>query len=299
LGLLKRVESGIERVVGGVFGRSFRGHVDPGELAVKLVKEMEDQKRTSFSRAYLPNKFVVYLRADDRAHFRHYERSLAEELADHVTQHCRATSCHMVGPARVSFETDDRLKRGQFGISAEPQESSEGDGEDLRVRPQEAPPIAWEPSPDEHEPPPVGSPPVPAFVPPAGPPAPTGPSPSPRRPPQAAPATAGDTQSIPREVAAEMGLARQTVVLVEGSRRREFEQGRVVLGRGRKVDYQLDDPNVSRRHAIIYFEGGRLFLKDLGSTNGTLLNGKPVTSGPLAPGDVITLGGSDIRVETG
>jgi pSer/pThr/pTyr-binding forkhead associated (FHA) protein len=96
-----------------------------------------------------------------------------------------------------------------------------------------------------------------------------------------------------------MGLARQTLVLQLHGRRVEFEKGRVVLGRGRQVDLQLEDPNVSRRHAVIYWENGRLFVKDLGSTNGTLLNGRPVKSGPLSRGDVISVGGNEIRVETG
>jgi pSer/pThr/pTyr-binding forkhead associated (FHA) protein len=117
--------------------------------------------------------------------------------------------------------------------------------------------------------------------------------------PLAAPPGGLETQSIPPGMAEQMDLARQTIVLVLGSQRREFEKGRVVLGRGRQADFQLDDPNVSRRHAAVYWENGRLFLKDLGSTNGTLLNGRPVTAGPLSRGDVITLGGSEIAVETG
>jgi hypothetical protein len=316
LGLLRRVESGIERVVGGVFGRSYRGHVEAGELAVKLVKEMEDRRQASFSREYLPNRFFVYLCPDDRAHFRRYERALAQELADHVTQHCRQTGCRMVAPAVVSFETDEQLKRGQFGIRAELDEQvggpAERAGDAARPgagRPEEAaraplggpavpgapfPPVAWEPS--EGGEPPIAAPAaVPAYPPadPAGP---------PRRPGEKAGAVrppGSDTESIPPDVAAQMGLARQTVVLSEGPRRLEFEQGRVVLGRGRQVDFQVDDPNVSRRHAVVYLEGGRLFLKDLGSTNGTLLNGRPVTAGPLSSGDVITVGATEIRVESG
>ena len=84
-----------------------------------------------------------------------------------------------------------------------------------------------------------------------------------------------------------------------GSRVQEFAQTRVVLGRGRDVDFHLEDPNVSRRHTVVYWEGGRMYVKDLGSTNGTFVNGRPVTAGPVKDGDIITVGGSEILVRAG
>ncbi len=108
-----------------------------------------------------------------------------------------------------------------------------------------------------------------------------------------------DTQSIPMHVARDLDLARQVVVLRQDGRRREFHKTRIVLGRSRECDFPLDDANVSRRHAVIYWETGTAFVKDLDSTNGTLLNGRPVTSGQLADGDVLTLGGTPVNVELG
>jgi hypothetical protein len=112
-------------------------------------------------------------------------------------------------------------------------------------------------------------------------------------------ATPAETQSIPASVARDLGLARQVVILSNGSRRQEFHKTRVVLGRSRECDFPVDDLNVSRRHVAVYWETGTAFVKDLDSTNGTLLNGRPVTSGQLADGDVLTLGGTDITVELG
>lgn len=309
MGLLRKVESGIERAVGGVFGRGFQGHVQPAEMALKLVTEMEDHRVSSLSRTYVPNRFTVYLCSDDRTHFRAYERSLGEELAAHLLHHARKEGYSFVGPPRVVFDSDLDLKRGQFGIRADMVEDQVAE----IARREEAAPLRWEPAapdlPGEEvaEPAiqasraPVAAP-VPFFdVPDAPPLADLAPAPSPA-PQLTSPAKAPgglETQSIPAEVAAQMDLARQTIVLVEGSRRKEFEKGRVVLGRGRQADFQLEDPNVSRDHAAVYWENGRLFVKDLGSTNGTLLNGRPVTAGPLERGDVITLGATEVRVETG
>jgi pSer/pThr/pTyr-binding forkhead associated (FHA) protein len=72
----------------------------------------------------------------------------------------------------------------------------------------------------------------------------------------------------------------------------------VVLGRGKEADLRIDDPNVSRKHAAVYWNNGRLMLDDLGSTNGTLVNGYPVTSTVLRPGDVVALGDSRLTVDS-
>jgi len=75
-------------------------------------------------------------------------------------------------------------------------------------------------------------------------------------------------------------------------------EGEVVLGRERgSADLVLDDPGVSRRHAAISSEGGRLTVTDLGSSNGTYANGQRVTGAvELADGDEIEVGTTLISV---
>ena len=63
-----------------------------------------------------------------------------------------------------------------------------------------------------------------------------------------------------------------------------------VIGRGVGADLQLTDPGVSRRHAEIRLAGAGPMLNDLQSTNGTQLNGAPVTSAMLVDGDEVRLG---------
>lgn len=109
---------------------------------------------------------------------------------------------------------------------------------------------------------------------------------------------AGETQNISPSVAADLGLARQRLLMRHGSHVQEFQKSRVVLGRSRDADFRLDDPNISRRHAVVYWEDGRAFVKDLDSTNGTLLNGRPIASAALEDGDVLTLSGCTVVVET-
>ena len=71
---------------------------------------------------------------------------------------------------------------------------------------------------------------------------------------------------------------------------------RQVLGRGRDCQLILADPAVSRKHAEIYLEEGDWFIEDLGSANGTLLNGRKIERARLADGDSLQLGGCRITV---
>ena len=75
----------------------------------------------------------------------------------------------------------------------------------------------------------------------------------------------------------------------------EFDLDGISFGRDPACDVVVDDVEVSRHHARIYQSGIDFFLEDLNSTNGTLLNGKPVKKQEIIHGgDLITLGESVI-----
>jgi hypothetical protein len=91
--------------------------------------------------------------------------------------------------------------------------------------------------------------------------------------------------------------ARTALLIVEG-RRTVIGAGGVTIGRSRQCDLMIDDPNVSRQHAEIRPRGGSWVLSDLGSTNGSLLNGRRIMGAEvLKPGDEIELGTSAITFE--
>ncbi|MGZ6793784.1 MAG: FhaA domain-containing protein, partial [Mycobacteriales bacterium] len=75
--------------------------------------------------------------------------------------------------------------------------------------------------------------------------------------------------------------------------------GTTVIGRGADADLQLTDTGVSRRHAEVRVADGQVELHDLGSTNGTRVNGQPVGSATLADGDRITVGTTDLVLRSG
>jgi pSer/pThr/pTyr-binding forkhead associated (FHA) protein len=64
----------------------------------------------------------------------------------------------------------------------------------------------------------------------------------------------------------------------------------LVIGRGRTADLVLSEPTISRAHAAIGYEEGAFFVQDLGSTNGTGVNGGREPRQPLADGDELQLG---------
>ncbi|HEX9338467.1 MAG TPA: FHA domain-containing protein, partial [Pseudonocardiaceae bacterium] len=95
-------------------------------------------------------------------------------------------------------------------------------------------------------------------------------------------------QTGPRQLTASLQLD-------DGSNRNyQLKQGGNVVGRGQDADFRLPDTGVSRRHLEITWDTQSAMLADLGSTNGTTVNGQPVQTWQLADGDVIRIGHSSL-----
>jgi pSer/pThr/pTyr-binding forkhead associated (FHA) protein len=72
--------------------------------------------------------------------------------------------------------------------------------------------------------------------------------------------------------------------------------GPVVVGRHPACDAWVGSMLVSRRHCCLAGSGGEVLVRDLGSTNGTWINGRRVESGRLRPGDELAIGGLRYRM---
>lgn len=254
------------RRAGQRLGRGSELYVQPAELARKLVKEMEDHKVSRGADPSVRNRYTVYLCPEDYERLHERKEALITKLERHLSKHARAKKYDIPGEISVAVVVDDDLGLGHFGILAE----------------RDAP------GPVEH-----GTPPRVRHT------------PHPRagraEPPSAEHAgrsRGGTTAIIAPGDAARMDLAWQTLVLKAGDREREFTQGRVIVGRAKDVDFRIDDSNVSRRHAAVFWSEGKVMIEDLGSTNGTMVNGYPVSSTVVRAGDVIVIGDCHFTVET-
>jgi hypothetical protein len=253
--MLRAIENRIERLFEGIFGRAFRTHVQPVELARKLAKEMDERRSVSVSRVYVPNEYTVYLSSADRAQFASYEGSLVGELQEYLAEHARREGYSLLSQPRVVVTTDDDLAIGEFGIAARMIEQPQG--ETALPRPEVVlPQVAPE------------APPVTIVYPPE--------------------------QALPAAPVAEEEPEELVTLTVDG-RTVPLTAARVVIGRSRESDFRIDDTNASRRHCELVREGAAGWrLNDLGSTNGTELNGRRVDSAQLDDGDMITVGATTI-----
>jgi hypothetical protein len=159
MSVLRSIEGKIEALFEGVFGRAFRTHVQPVELARKLAKEMDDHRVVSVSRVYVPNEYAIYLSPADREQFSSYEDSLRSELQEYIAEHARRENYALTTRPRVHFETDSDLGDGVFGIATrmiEPTENGTPEpvaepGATMIYKPEPAPepePVAPPPPPD-------------------------------------------------------------------------------------------------------------------------------------------------------
>jgi hypothetical protein len=262
---LQRFERRLEGIVSGVFARAFKGDVEPIELAAALKREIDNTARIlSRDRRLVPNHFTIELGPDDFERLNAYGRTLNHELANELRDHADIQRYTFSGPIDIVLVQHDELPTGKFRVV------SETVGTPQR-RPAEY--QQPEPQPYQQEPyvPPNPPPVVPQYQ-------------QPQPPPQPSPRS-GHPQ----------------VMLEVNGRRRPVNPPGVVLGRGTDADIQINDPGVSRRHAEIRLmpegPGGiRVVLVDLGSTNGTLVNGRRSTEAELTDGSTVRIGNTTMTL---
>jgi pSer/pThr/pTyr-binding forkhead associated (FHA) protein len=91
------------------------------------------------------------------------------------------------------------------------------------------------------------------------------------------------------------------VVLSEGFKGRacELKVDRTTIGRLEDNAFQIPEPSVSSHHCEIILRGKEVLVKDLNSTNGTYIDGDPVTEAPLKSGQILRLGQVELQLENG
>ncbi len=236
MGLLDKVERGIEKAVRGVFSTGSRAQVEPVEIASRLRREVDHKAMTiAAGRTLAPNVFDVLLSDDDFHRAQEWGTPLAEELCDVVINHVRSQGYTLQGPVRISFRRDEEGRAGDFEITSRTEKAS----------------------------------------------APSAP---------AQPGIHGTLPAAPTRQPARL----QPVLDIDGQRY-SLNAPSIVLGRSTDADILVDDTGVSRRHLEIRTGQGTAQAIDLGSTNGSYVNGhKIVGSSDLTDGSTITMGRTKI-----
>ena len=105
-----------------------------------------------------------------------------------------------------------------------------------------------------------------------------------------------DATSVPAALPAWGSLTEH-----RGDRSFGLSDNRVVIGRSSEADITLDEPEVSRQHAVLFRQGGRLWVADLGSANGTAVNGFQLGQDDLEVGqnDMLSFGPTTFALRIG
>jgi pSer/pThr/pTyr-binding forkhead associated (FHA) protein len=78
-----------------------------------------------------------------------------------------------------------------------------------------------------------------------------------------------------------------------------LDRASTVIGRGTAADLVLSEATISRAHALLAYRGDQLFVQDLGSTNGTIVNGVTEQQADLSHDDELKMGRLVLRIELG
>lgn len=289
MSLAQRFERRLEGLVGGAFARVFKGQVEPVEIGTALQREAADKRNVMGNgRVLSPNRYRVTLSPSDHERLVPWESQLTNSLAELVQDYLDENRWETIGDVEVYLARDDQLHTGVFGVasrmeSAAPPRRRPFDSLSLPIVPGQ-PLGEYPPSPYPPGPPPMPAQPAPPQFQPQREPEYAGHY-QPGPPPVAAPQPAPPPPEQPRRrPAAAMLIVDQT------NRRYDLRTGSNIIGRGTDSDLQLLDQGVSRRHLDIQFDGNFATAYDLGSTNGSTVNGHEISSQLLRHGDVIRVG---------
>jgi hypothetical protein len=260
---LAAIERFFERLFERPSARLFRARLQPVQLQRRIERAMESERLAAADRTLVPNRFVVHLNPDDLAGFGDMTTSLAGELADGALVFARSRHYTLVDRPRVDLLADATVERADIRVIARFADPIAGtDRRDLGGS-----------SSDDGSDGSDGSD-VPLGL--GGP---------------------HDTMifTVPRPSAPQ---ARLRIQGPDGPAwTSDFDGTALTIGRAADNDVVMTDGRVSRHHARLTGRRGTLVYLDLGSTNGSRVNGVSVQELVLGEGDRIEIGDTVIVVE--
>jgi hypothetical protein len=276
------IERFLERLFERPAARLFQARLEAIHLQRHLERAMEAQRVVREGQTNVPSHYRIVLSPPDLASFEENRVTLAVQLGEGLHAHARRRGYTLAARPQIELEASTAVATGDVMIEAAPVQPRPDRGKTTFSRPEAAD---------------LG----PAARKPAGPP--SGPASAPSGPaeaPVAAPVAAPEGTMIFR--AAQPDLPRAVLAVRVAGRpvsQVPVSGGKIRVGRSLDNDIVLADDKVSRHHGQIGVRLGMLVYTDLGSTNGSYLNGNAVTEIALGPGDVLQLGGSTLTIEPG
>ncbi len=279
MGLLSKFEGKMEDTVEGAADRMGAAPLSPVQIAKKAEKQMRREKMVGAGKQYAPTLYTVLVNADDDRRLLGYYPTLAGETETYLSAKAAEQGLVMDGQPLVRFIVDDDLRHGKFDVIAEMVASPLV--EQLRqeeyarygiVRPQGGAVRAAAP------------------VPAAG---------YGYQAPAPAAASVAPVESYEEDDYYEDDEPRQAYIYdITNDRAFTLPGQAETIGRESKNDIVIPDINVSRVHAEIrQDESGAWILTDLGSTNGTFVNGRQIKSTALHDADRIIMGTTNLEFQ--
>lgn len=219
MSVLDRFEKSVEGAVNGVFAKFGSKDLQSVDLSSALEREIDAEAMpVGRDRTVAPNEYRFKLSTPDFDRIEAWgSETLANELADNLTEYAKSQHYAFVGPVVVIFEEDLDLSKGSFNLASE---SVQGN---------------------------------------------------------AVPVTT-DTQT------------EDSPVLEVNGNQYLLTKDKTMIGRGSGCDIVIDDPGISRKHLEIDITDNGVIARDLGSTNGTYVEGHQVPAATLLDGNTITIG---------
>lgn len=325
MGVFEKLEKRLDKSVNSAFARAFRSTVQPVEIASAIRGSMDDTaSRTKRGhQPVVPNVFTVYLSTEDHAQLTTDERKLADQLIAAAAEHAETQRYAARGPWAVMFERDDELETGVFRLRpsiakdpasinaldhaggpddahhhGEPADHEQAGYDYQQPAPQQQVPAQGlgaqfarfqQPQPPEQtfderieDQSPFDEPQYDE--------------------PDYDPQQYEDGRDYQHYGAAPRRFQARPYLEIQGERY-DLTGAITVLGRDERADIIISDPGVSRRHTEIRVtnDGPHKIAsaRDLGSTNGTYVNGDRIDAARLRNGDRITIGRISMTYDDG
>lgn len=306
MGFFSKFERRVEDGFDDMGDKFFDSPISPVQIAKKAEKQMRREKMVGAGKEFAPTLYTVLVNPDDDERLFGYYPTLAGETETYLSAKAQELGLAMDGAPLVRFIIDDELKHGKFEVVAElvsapivsqlRQEEMQRYGLNNQAPQQPVSSVAQPGAPIQQNPAQgyassgidvMAEDPA-AYD--------DGYNQVPGNIPGAVGAAGNQTVRFDDNMAApQMGGRRlpHQPRLIDLTTNRSFPltKDRILLGRALSSDIAIEDLNVSRTHAEIRQEAANAWsIADLGSTNGTLVNGRHIASVMLQEGDRVTVG---------